>query len=263
MKKILYLALSLILLLSCSAVAEEEREITFQGVPWGSSISDTYQMLLDNGLIDAEYDKHNGEHVKTLGNAWGLSLGAVLGMEDDVYLTSDNGVGIAATRTYRPVIARFSDIDPESDVYFLINDMKIGGYKVGNFYSYYAYSENNTELLSVVISLKVDNAEEAYSDLTAKLTTVYGECSQFKASVAGFSLYNGKVCNAWQGANNTAVVLSSSYGITDILSGGVTYYIDLIYGTLDAQKILDAYYAEYQANTPTPAPVDSTDTSGL
>ncbi len=137
---------------------------------------------------------------------------------------------------------------------WLVEGTKIAGYEVAEIVMCFARDDIESELLSVLIVLDATDTEEAYGDLTSKLSQLYGEYDEgnFEESFVEMSDWKGSF-NVWQGANNTAVMLAKRYGSR----------ISLIYGTLDAQDILDAYYAEYQANTHTPAPVDSTDTSGL
>ncbi len=265
MKKIVCLVLALMMLLAGSALAESEKEITFQGVPWGSSADDAYQRLLEKGLFSKEFDE-----LSSTSRITHRSLTSKT--NDNVYLTSENGGEVVTiAEDYFPIIAfltnesvpKTSTSMPET-VTLIREDAKIAGYQVDDLSLYYAYNENNTELLSVVVTLKVDDLEEACSDLSAKLTTLYGKSSQIKEqrdTLFGYGRYASTnivtTHNAWMGANNTAVVLKKNKAFTGVDS------ITLIYGTLDAQEILDAYYAEYQENYVPEPTVNPFDLSGL
>ncbi len=241
MKKMLCLVLSLMLLFACSALAEEEKEITFQGVPWGSSAEVTLQAWIDNGFVREGMEKNRLESL----SKYGLDASYV------EYLSQGDCIGIATRQEYQNTIG---------GVYYLNQlgnmDKEIAGYKI-NFYDggmtgYYACDDSKSSLLAVSVVLKADNTEEAYSDLTAKLTTVYGDYEAVNFEVSPYLYGWDGSCNVWKGANNTAVVLGMYYG-----------EVALFYGTLDAQEILDAYYAEYQANLVPEPTVNPADTSGL
>ena len=260
MKKILCLVLTTMLLLSCSALAEE-KEITFQGIPWRCSIQEMGKVMLEKKLIKEGSEHTARDNFKP--SSW-------LDWNGITYLTNDNGIGYFRTPLSgdtRKVTGHFDMVDR-----FMEEDTKIAGYEVGKIDAAFARYENDkSELLSFCIFLMTENGEEAFNDLTAKLSTLYGEPESHVFTpdpLFGYLLTSNvaeKTINAWKGANNTAVLLFP--GNIERANGIYSFNtpsqcVSLIYGTLDAQAILDAYYAEYQANNQ-PEPVDSMDVSGL
>ncbi len=326
MKKMLCLVFSLMMLLTGSALAEEEKEITFQGVPWGSSVVDSYKILFEKGLFSKAYDAYSRNKIIKLDPKWlQVDHGRTVR-----YLTAEDGVVIAyASEDYKQALAHLGTNHQSGYSANGIGgkgvDAKIAGYQVKQFDLWYAYHGNNTELVSVVLMLIVDDVDEAYSDLTAKLTTLYGEPESHSSTqnsstttllntelvsidypsdaitsllsentvsedtipsdmsvntVSSFYIptfsseaitmlntstinLSEKPANAWLGANNTAVVLVQDSSATTISFGSESNSIVLIYGTLDAQEILDAYYAEYQENYVPEPTVNPFDLSGL
>ncbi len=225
MKKMLCLVLSLMLLLSCSALAEEEKEITFQGVPWGSSKEETRQIWIDQGFVKPNPPAGSGSN----GN-YGFSFSAE---GDLVYFSGSDDTMCCHS--------------------FKISALEVttlASYELNKVCEFYACDrvEDGTALMMVLVELKVSDGEAAYDDLTAKLASIYGQYE-------GLTWEDyGMVVNMWKGANNTVVVLAPD---------GNTGLVTLLYGTLDAEKILGEYEDRYQATIPTPVPVDPTDTSGL
>ncbi len=235
MKKMLCLVLSL-MLLSCAALAEEEKEITFQGVPWGSSIEEMGQIWIDNGFLNEWKELEHSHLCRTP-------------ME---YLTQEDGIDVAYTDENLAAVGGRQWMEPN----WLVKGTQIAGYDIKEIQTFWACNDNNSALLAVKVILKVDDKAAAYDDLTAKLTTVYGECE----NVEKYTFVNG-----WIGANNTAVLLTANDGTScsEMLTERDKEKVALIYGTLDAQEILDTYYAEYQANQKPEPTVNPFDVSGL
>ncbi len=94
MKKMLCLVLSLMMLLSFSALAEEEKEITFQGVPWGSSAEVTLQAWIDNGFVVEAMEKRLPSNL----SKYGLDSSRV------EYLSQGDCIGITTRQEYQNTI---------------------------------------------------------------------------------------------------------------------------------------------------------------
>lgn len=188
MKKMFSLFLALLFVLtSCAALAEEEAEIRFQGIPWGATAQETLQILLDDGWITAE------DQARMLGNI--VSGGA------SATVNRENGAGAISRAMY----------DDQSAVvlgFFCSTGKKVAGYEVEMVLLTFAYDGVNTSLVNVFEWLRYGDRDAAQADLAAKLSIVYGV-------PASNDSYNGA---SWIGANRTSVVLTSaslSYGTLD------------------------------------------------
>ena len=114
---------------------------------------------------------------------------------------------------------------------------KIAGYVIKSILFTYTQNGNDTQLLSV----KVDLVGLNYTDLSSKLTKVYGVGKE------GID-EEGLKTMIWYGADNSCVLLYSIDGDS----------ADLIYGRLDAEEIISAIKANPEATE-----VDPDDVSGL
>ncbi len=257
MKKILCLVVAL-MLLSCAAMAESEKEITFQGVKWGSNWQVTAQALIDNDYIPERY-----EWAVAASKPGSNSIGSGV-VSSCPYLAMEDGGSIALKNN--DYFSSFSI----GITYSVNDDKQIAGYILKNVYANFAYDQSKEELLAVIQRLRVENTDEAFKDLTTKLTNLYGEYSQFEAAKASLTNINFNyegTYHAWQGANNTAVVLvvakTLKHSTLIVAEPEYEYCIDLIYGTLGAQKMIDAYAANQAQDMMTLPVIDITNYSGL
>ncbi len=234
MKKILCLVLAL-MLLSCAALAESEKEITFQGVKWGSSIEEMGKIWVSNGFV-FEHFSPEPEWVSHMSTE---------------YLTNENTIDVSMTADgYEAVGGR------AWHGWTWFDGAKIAGYDIREIQTFWACDEDDSALLAVKVILKVNDKAAAYDDLVAKLTSLYGE---------GQNVKHYAQVNAWLGANNTAVLITADGHNTasELLTERSGDRLALIYGTLDAQNILEAYYAEYLASYKPEPTVNPGDVSGL
>ena len=210
MKKLLGIICIIALLFSCSAMAEDAKEYTFQGILWGSSTEESYQALIEAVLvlpIVADLD------------VWAGS-GAFLAYDDEMCALP----GIISP--YENVISRIL-IGKD----YLLK--KIAGYDVKNIGLSFAMNGDAMKLITAELNFEVKNTDEAFADMQTKLTSVYGD---------------GKACSlwgiienvVWLGENSTAIML-----YRETSSEGMYLY----YGTLDAASILDECLANYVEQT--------------
>lgn len=135
-----------------------------------------------------------------------------LGGEEGLFLRHDDEL------LARPVKAKeYSDVS----TCLIINSIKknIAGYKVEKIKLYFSNNGLATQLLCV----QIDLAGSQYDDLQSKLSKVYGN-GETRISEEGLETA------LWNGTNDSCVLLYS-------VDGGES--ADLIYGRLDAEKILN------------------------
>lgn len=179
MKKAVTLLLMTIILFSISHSLAYDQEITFQGIPWGSTQDEWIPSLKEiYGEKITEIRRAN-TFVNFL--EFKLKNGEMSSSETDLLAS-------AAT-------VRISDT--------------IGGYDVLNisFDSIFADNEKQnykeTFLYQVSVALKVNNPEEAEKDLFTKLTSLYGKKSQDIKNVGYYKL----TLHCWLGADDTFVLM--------------------------------------------------------
>ncbi len=177
MKKSFAVILAALLLLTMSTASAYDGEITFQQIPWGSSIEEVETQL--QSIYGANLTSYAKEAAKLSTSPINL-----FAMDDDHTITG------------------FVLIDA-----YLVNSAmtaKVGGYDTGLLIYVFALPVDNPapdkdELTCVLISLNAPNVDEAIADLTAKLTQKYGEAG---------TLSSGEPC--WYGENDTAIILSGA-----------------------------------------------------
>ena len=233
MKKIIVVFMAAMMLLGLAGTAlAYDAEITFQGIPWGSSYEEAGHILFDSEffIIEEEIALQMDEK-EFLQNVMYMSRCT------PCYLIEKKG----AIRVDSS--SDFKQVGYECNVYNPFGQLKsIGGYSFTPI-MYFAGNGENEALIAVSLSAGSDKA--MFDDLEKKLTSVYGDRKTGKAE----TLTGSKATYyAWLGSNNTCIWLFNDLS-----------RIRLVYGTLDAESILN----EYLSAAPTEKPVDSTDVGGL
>lgn len=167
------------------------KEILFRDIPWGINFNETKELLSDFEL-----------HGNTLDGLGAVTTDDVL--KGNIYGDGNNYDG-AISFYAMPVLS------PEIDV---------AGYPIRGFHLYYTYltengfsfDDDNTVLYGAQYEFEEpQNLESMYSDLSSKLSEIYGEPSDTSSSVTAFG--TKKEYTQWYGANDTVVALQSyDYG---------------------------------------------------
>lgn len=201
MKKKLIASIMIVISLSITApvYAETDKEILFRDIPWGTNFNDTCELLPEFELYGSTMEGLNAIGTKEV-------------LTGKMYDSSNNYDGEISFYAM-PVIS--PDID-------------VAGYPVYGFYLYYTYltengfslSEDNTVLYGAEYELEEpQDLEATYSDLTNKLSEIYGEPDD-SYDTANYLAKGTYTC--WNGANDTAVALQS-YDYGDQTSIYVSY----------------------------------------
>ena len=192
------LATALVLNVGC-ALADVDTEITFQDIPWESSMEDVYHTVLEKELAEAYIE--------------------------DVYDSYNDGAYLRYNTQYNTHYweSSQSDLLSRLDASWNFNkEKKIAGYNLDRLNFSFITENDETHLIYVEVMLDwKSNKEEAYADLQKKLTTVYGE-GFHQADTNGILNYY-----LWKGADNTAVMLSYNQSS-----------LHLYYGMLDVEERL-------------------------
>lgn len=245
MKKILVLCLLLMLSLQALAVADE---ITFRGIPWGSSLTEVEEYFSNLSIVDFD-----SEDVKR---------DTILNDDYDVY--SNNSYECCW-----------------HDFVFPHGSITVAGYDVNiHLYCFYGIDENGNVLrekedsvfYAASYDLEVVDVETSYEDLVNKLTSLYGEGS---LQTSGGTVYYGSSTGSgtyeyeerimtWLGDNDTGVRI---YCIVNDLEhsqgdpGSITIYYAKTDAWIELDKLQNALHQEAIANES--ANRDASDTSGL
>lgn len=225
MKKAFTLLVAVMMLFSIGwASAEEAKEITFQGIPWESDFSFVTQQMLDAGFISPELPADTLPQF--MGNGYGT------------YLFWDNSIQCVniGPKDYPSVFSTFHLSGP-----FLAAEKKIGGYGITRLDLTFAKERDTTKFLTAVLTLQMENAEQGYSDLAEKLTSIYGESHHYDSRI---------IFDAWLDKNKSSTVFLTNW------FGEIILY----YGTLNGEAILNEclIHSTQPSNT-----ADGSDTSGL
>ena len=228
MKKLIVLALVLLLCIGCT-VADEEKEITFQGIPWGSSIETVTEWVIQQEEYSLSYDtaekyldrylpmSHNGGYSNMVLSESGKPIDYA---EEDAYKKA-----LGCSWTYGGARGE-------------LKGYRFAGYDLKLFAYDYSCDGEITGLLSVGVVLEYPNGNDAaFEDLQQKLRAVYG-AGDIDDEKTYLKL----------GANNTAVLLRRKN--TPML----------IYGVTNAKAILDEIMAKQEVPAVT---VDPADMKGL
>ena len=200
MKRILAFLFAFLMLTAC-AYADEAAEITYQGIPWGSSVETVKKWAKDQGFkVVAEYMISPPSYLNAEGK---FTQGLMT-------ITSNTG--------YTLVTAQQNSA------------FQVAGYDVSNLNFCFDTVDGKSALATVMVSIdpKYDTAQ-SLDDLKQKLAQVYGEneCTTEPKTNSFMPSYvpTGERYIK-QGANNTAVCLTYPivnvtivYGKTDAFAG--------------------------------------------
>lgn len=200
MKKVISLLLLVVMLLGLSlpALAYDE-EITWLGIPWGSSPEEALPILAEKGVIKEEilqYRKLDYSYCSF------LFPGEI---ERD---------GPFAPKSFDTKACKWYLWETE-----IIS--QIAGYDVNYISLNYSDDGEQQNLLTIGIAFDTKQKKEAFEDLTQKLTKIYGECESTVYNPLDFRT------NTWYGKNNTVVCLIGDYDL------------NLFYSVTNAKEILD------------------------
>ena len=228
MKRVLVLVLCLLLLLSISNAFAYDQEITFQGIPWGST-PEEWSTILKNSY---------GDKINEISGGGSFYFYKCNFENNKMDFCDDIETSFGAAK---------------------INDT-IGGYDISNIAFYSIFADNTLKnydesfLYLVRVSLATNNAKKAERDLFAKLTTLYGKSSQ-KIKVEVY-YFDELTLHCWLGTDDTYVLMGQSNPESNT-------YITLWYGkNIDP----DEFKNQYASPTPTPEPhseADPSDYNGL
>ncbi len=232
MKTIATAAVSVLLLAALllagpmSAALAYDGAVTFQGIPWGSSVEEAIQILNEKGFLDPEWGEYAAQ---VLVPEYGTYIKAR--EEINAELSSEHGEALVTLQLDRANL-------------LLAEDSRIAGYPVHRLELTFVRGGEETRLVGVGIDLAYESAAEAAADLRQKLTGVYGD------SVHAEVLRGIIATDCWLGTGNSIILLYVS-------ESGEAFTLD--YGTLDAEAMI----AEALENRAPANRVDSTDVDGL
>ena len=227
MKKFIAVLLTTVLmagLVSCASAYDET--IQFSGIPWGENIETTVKTLFDAGYIREEYLEYLSNYVPYPEASylfWRNDLGKN-GCAEKRYASEgdfgNNFVTISVERSFMP-------------------ETTIAGYVVKRIDLSFTNKDGNPGLAAVELGLDIKNTDDAYEDLTNKLTSVYGD--PINADLAPIANYNN-----WLGADDSCILLGNN-------QGSLAFY----YGVIFSEEALQTFKMDNTNN------VDSNDVSGL
>lgn len=217
MKKVFSAFLALMILTMCfGAFADDvyEKPILFRNIEWGSSLN-TALKEIPNGVKMRDFDEREYWYPVSDfiydGNGYGTQLKANLG--GYVYARSSSMEGV-----------------------------KVAGYDVKNIYMYFLYEvgedgllkkdTDNTSFVYAYYLIEPKDSEAVFNDLTAKLTSIYGDVDITKSDSSIISYWQ----NAWNGADGTVVSL-----VREDYSSG-THNIYIKYATRNADTLMREAY---------------------
>lgn len=242
MKKIISLLLLVVMLLCLSlpALAYDE-EITFQGIPWEADVETAITTLAEKGYI-----KKSGiqKTISSLLNDAGIKKADLVTMKTTSLSTTLPGFILSMEKLdgQTSPLGQYNDFK-EITVYTRLRSIekKIAGYDVQSISLLFAHDNKQTQLISIQILFDTEDQQALWDDLTAKLTSLYGNKEE---------LPSGDQYHVWFGANQSAILLCAESQKTM-----------LYYGTTNAESIINSYLSELVEQNDTVA--DPTDVSGL
>ena len=209
MKKILAILLALCIFLTSTAIADTTDPIVFHGIPWGISIDEVAAILKDKGIpIDADEFYLDADM-----QLWTYDFG-----DNWQYTTEKTGHRIVST--------------------FWYDDVKIAGYNIRSIeiYAHYDITDDvlkketgNSKyyMASIWFDISDELAMPAYSDLSEKLSALYGTGAEDTVSSRTMEY----TYTVWYGANDTAACLYRS-------EGEEYQFVNLMYGHKNIEETL-------------------------
>ena len=227
MRRFLAIALAVFLILSTSAIADVDKEITFNGIPWGIGGQELIDTMSQKGFRAQRAEESSMP-------IWTYDF-----REDWKYNVADTGYYIGY-------------------YYYNDNKTKIAGYELNNImqYAYYDIKDNKLNKpnchyykTEIWFDIKNELVERAYEDLKNKLTNLYGNGTESKV----YLIDTDYIYTVWKGINNTAVCLYMSEDKDN-------NFLNLMYGITNCEETLK-FVREIYINSI--APADENDYSGL
>lgn len=209
MKKWMIYLLLVALLMTCSyGVAEEEKEILFRGIPWGSSTADYLSAIAKDNISGSTSNV-------TSVYSWEIKEGG--DMDSSISRMEDAGFSVASYP----------------------KNMNVAGVPVGDIKAYFIFtydddavysSEDKASLYKAEYDLEPADIKDTYDILADKLTGLYGQGTKAHGTQKYINVTYTENYDAvtWTGANNTGVRLFTHYREDN----GVKEYrsLSLIYG---------------------------------
>lgn len=227
MKKFIAILLTTVLavgLISCASAYDEA--IQFSGIPWGENIETTVKTLFDAGYIREEY-------LEYLSNDAAYSGAPYLFWRDDLGKNGCTEIRYASEGDFGN---NFVTVSVERS---FMPETTIAGYAVKRIDLAFAKKDGNPGLTAAELGLDIKNTDDAYEDLTNKLTSIYGD--PINVDLAPIANYN-----IWLGADDSSILLGNN-------QGSLVFY----YGVIFSEEALQTFKMDNTNN------VDSNDVSGL
>ncbi len=228
MKRVISVVMAFLLVLCYTyhSKAETEKEIEFSGIPWGISITE-----VNNRLVEMGYSKDEADDTSL--HTWPYHW-----QSDYRHTVKDTGLSLSTS-------------------YWGDDTHKIAGYTVNwtTMLAYYDFDDtmvnrepSKSHFCQAIIEFDIDFelVDRAYDDLKTKLTKLYGEPKQNIVDDEAKAF-------EWYGANNTVVRLEQT-------NGKDYKHIYLIYGITSIDEILSELRNTIVKTAP---PADPDDLSGL
>ena len=203
-----------------------EKEILFQGIPWGTDIVTAREQLLEKGFPISQIFEGSVSYWKKGGSVSNPSV-------------SKSGFWASA----------FSDTLGNTPV-------NIGGYPINHcsINCYYDYAEDvidkaqeKSHLIYASVTFDTMNPQFVYQDLVQKMSSLYGEAEAFdRAHIGNYTRAQGSIrggiyCDyaCWYGLNNTVAQLVYTYQIEDGSAERTDETLVLSYSVTDSKEKLD------------------------
>lgn len=223
-----FIAVLLIVLTVCSVgYADIDKDILFNGIPWGIGGQELLDSMAEKGLKAGIVDESSMPiWTYDFRNEW-------------QYNVSDTGYYIGY-------------------YYYDDHNTKIGGYDLDTILQYAYYdvvdgklNKPNCHYYKTEISFDIDYelVDRSYEDLKGKLSNLYGEGTETQV----YLVDTDYTYTVWKGTNNTAVCLYKSHGEE-------TQFLHLMYGITDIENTLNTVREAYVNSVP---PADENDYNGL
>ena len=157
MKKVLAVLMAM-LILACAgiALADVDTAITFQGIPWGSSVLDVIDALQDSGIA-------------VIQEAWS-DLDFLVLLTDGALLTPESGECFhynQDAKMYEVQSKNSKCVSKFEPYYFLqyVPDKTIAGYGIKGIDFSFVQQGDETRLMTVQVRLDWQDTKAAYADL--------------------------------------------------------------------------------------------------
>ena len=211
LKKTFALLLLIVLITHCFAsLAEHTEAITFQGIPWESSVEETLSILQEKKLITKEY-------------------ASTLALENEGDIILETGKISGKPYAYDGRIKREYRTHITIDGKYYQDT--IAGYQVKFLTFTFALNKGETQLLCVDVGLKYNDTQRFIKEISAKLIKVYGEGEVYD-NTSTFAIDQTYL---WYGENDTAILIEYFKAL-----GSSKYEaFHFCYGILNAGEILN------------------------